>query len=415
MWARLLTFSLVCVYAAPTQAAQTVPFIEPGIYGASFTCPGSAPVPVIFYVLNEYEDRGYKFDKTQYQRIRVQAGDSLFSGSAILNGMNQVRVIVTEWEKTSTKGFGAYPDTYDFSGRFESMQGTAWASKEITVAGGGRARRAVDCSLRADQNAARNAKPLADMTHAVQREPVVIDHSQHRGGVPSPYAVFTPDPGAARALGDAVASTISDDSQSWLLHRLRAGTVGDFHFFRESTDPSRVYAWASYTYISSDGWDTNGWAAVRFTNGTVECIQYHNKSSCTRPRISRSAQMVRLGDGRSSLPAIRVAPTCFKQATRMEQRSREVVVYADRRGDVDTKTEYYSVPVNYTVFTCASQSYEFECVAEGVDRVTEWMVGVGTTLKHPIVLTQAQETGFTAADMERFNRRIADKSCVRIK
>ena len=97
----------------------------------------------------------------------------------------------------------------------------------------------------------------------------------------------------------------------------------------------------------------------------------------------------------------------------MEQRSRQVVVYADRRGDVDTRTEYYRVPVTYTVFTCASQSYAFDCVAEGTDRIAEWMVGTGTSRSHLLVLTQFEATNVTSGDIDRYNRRIGDKSCVR--
>lgn len=413
MRAKYLLPMIAGVAVAPAAAQRSVPALQPGVYGASYSCPGAPSVPVIFYVLNEYEDSGSKHDKTKYQRVRVQAGDSLFSGSAILNGMDQLRIIVTEWERTSAKGRSAYPDTYDFSGPFETLQGTAWGSKEIIVAGGGREMRAVPCSLRADPKATRGAPPLASMSHAVMREPVKIDHDLHRGGIPAGFGPFTPDPGVARALGDAVARTIADDSQSWLLHRLRPGTVGDFHYFRSSGDPANLYVWAGYTFVAGDGWDSGGWAAVRFVNGSVECIQYHNKSSCTRPRISRSAQIARLGDGRRSLPPIRVSPSCFKQATRIEQRSRQVVVYADRRGDVDTRTEYYSVPVTYTVFTCPSQSYAFDCVAEGADRLTEWMVGTGTTRRHLVVLTQSEATSVSSADIDRYNRRISDKSCVR--
>ena len=140
MRAGLVLLPLLASMAAPAVAQQKVPFIPPGVYSASFSCGGASPVTVHFYVLNEFEDRGYKFDKTRYQRVRVEADDSLFSGSAFLHGGGGLRISATHWERTSSKGFGSYPDTYDFAGRFEDLQGVAVGSREVIVAGGGRER-----------------------------------------------------------------------------------------------------------------------------------------------------------------------------------------------------------------------------------------------------------------------------------
>ena len=412
MRAGLVLLPLLASMAAPAAAQQNVPYLQPGVYSASFTCGGAAPVIVHFYVLDQFEP-GSSPDRNRYQRVRVEAGDSLFSGKAFLHGGGGLRIMVTQWERTSAKGWGAYPDGYDFAGRFEDLHGVALGSREVIVAGGGRERRSVECPMRPSPGSSRLAKSLASMSHAVTPEPVKVDHSLHRGGVPADYAPFTPDPQTARALSGAVAGTIADDSQSWLLHRLKPGTVSDFHYFSSRGDPSSLFVWASYTYVAGDGWDSRGSAAVRFVNGSVECVKFHNKASCTRPRISRSAQVAQLGGGRRGLGPMTVAARCFQQETRMESRSREKVVYADRKGNVDTETQHYSVPVTVTVFRCPSQTYQLDCVAQGTDRLTEWMTGTGTTRQHRLAFRTGQETGISAADISNYNRRIGNGSCVR--
>jgi surface antigen len=235
-------------------------------------------------------------------------------------------------------------------------------------------------------------------------------------GVPAAYVEFQPDAGSGRSLSSVLSRAVADDSRSWAANTFQAGSFRDFTYYRSPTEPTEVYARGVYSYTDWGGWPKVGWVAGRFVDGNLECLRFHDVAACTAPRQTYAAQVASLGEGHQKLGPMRVASSCFRVETRALPRTREEVVYADRNGDVETRTVHYTENVAVTVFACSSREYELQCVAEGVaDAATEYIFGTGTTRTHRLVLTQGADSPVTSAQMTRYDERIAAGTCVRVR
>lgn len=234
-------------------------------------------------------------------------------------------------------------------------------------------------------------------------------------GVPADYLEFQPDTASGRSLNSALSRAVADDAESWAVNELEAGSFKDFTYFRSPSEPNDVYARGYYNYTDWGGWPKLGWVSGRFVNGNLQCLRFHDATGCMAPRQSYSAQVASLGDGRQRLGPMRVPSSCFRNETRALPRTREEVVYANRNGDVETRTIHYTDDVTATVFSCASQQYELQCVAEGAaDVATEYIFGTGTTRTHRLTLTRGQDTQLSPDQMARYDERIAAGDCVRV-
>lgn len=145
----------------------------------------------------------------------------------------------------------------------------------------------------------------------------------------------------------------------------------------------------------------------------MECIFWHDRGSqgdrgCFAPRPGYGAQMANLGAGRQRLGPMNLAASCFADRKRVEVHRREIELPGNFRGnlvrnDVKTITEMYSVEVNETIYTCASQSFELECVARGSPRVDK------------IDLIKDRVIDVSATVIAHYNARIQDGTCVRMR
>lgn len=385
--------------AAPASAQRQQPRITPGAYAGTVSCPNSRAQPIDIYFLNDiFPDETWG----PLQRARVEVGGATYVASIFYNGMGRVRVYERVRERAPPNGWDRNLNVIDFDGAPEQMSGSASIHGQQ------------ECRLRPRRTP--TAQSLEAMSYPTNAEIPQINHAEHRGTVPADFPTFTPP--NANAMSAALARAVADDSESWMMNEFTPNSVDDFHFYHRPGDTNTVFVWAAYRYTSAGGFDSDGWVLSRFRSGSLDCIQYHDRRDCMRPRQSRAAQVAALGQGRQHLGAMPVPPAnCFSTRTRTETRSREVVVGREpgRTGDVITRTEYYSVPVQETIYTCASVSYELECIASGVNRVTEYLIGQGATRRQAPALTNGQPTGLTPSDFTSYNARIQNGTCVRTR
>lgn len=240
-------------------------------------------------------------------------------------------------------------------------------------------------------------------------------NDEHRSSVPMTYLKFDPAPAAARAMQSAAQGAIEADSQSWMLNRLKPGTFSQPQFFRSPTDPADVYLRLVYEYLEGDGWGKIGWAELRFRGGALECVLYHDRRTCSRPRPGRGSQIAALGDGKRRLGPITVSPGCFRTRTRSVTKPVQIVIDHDRNGAPVTRTEYRAEQVEETIFQCADVSIELSCVAEGSDRLIEWMVGTGSTRSRNFALRRGAVVELNPQRIAELNQRIGRGTCVRTK
>jgi len=391
---------------APIASAQETQIVmRPGAYAAAYDCPRiRISGQFDLYVFDELETSEGMTGSAPRQRVRVVVGDAIYTATATRDRSGNVYIAEHTRERRAEQGWDEVPRYITLVGRPEALNGTTTVTRSVHF----------QCEVRARRGAP--ARTFAEMSYP--RLGFEDNHDEHRGHVQRDTPVFTPTQASARSMSAAITRAVTADAESWMADELVANTLRDFHFFQRHEDLTTVLAWTSYKYLGLGG-ELDGWVVTRFRNGELDCIQYHNRNSCTRPRQSYAAQVEALGQGRARLGPVAVPnANCFVTRTRTETRSREVVVGREpgRSSDVITRTEYYSVPVEETIYTCASQSYELECVAgSGTDRLTEWLIGQGTTRDRVLTLTNGQPTGWTRADIANLNSRIQNGTCVRTR
>lgn len=245
--------------------------------------------------------------------------------------------------------------------------------------------------------------------------PEGFDNSTRRDALRSMFQSFTPARGAADAITAAVRQAIIDDSDSWMVNRLDRASIRNFHFFVSQNDPSTIYVWSLFSYKNLHDVVLDGWATARLKGARVECVFWHDRYSqgerdCFAPRLGYGAQMANLGAGRQRLGPMNLAETCFTDRKRIEYHWIEVPEFAPRwtsdwrvHKELVTRTERVPVQVNETIYTCASQSFELECVARGSPNV------------HKIDLMTDRATNVSATVIADYNARIQDGTCVRVR
>jgi hypothetical protein len=398
--ATVLILALVVAASSPAQAQRQVPHVPAGVYSGLYTCTGGRATPIDIYVPGDTITMESQWGSDTRQRVRVTFGSTgIFAGQVLVNGTGHLRIYEEIREQAPAGGWDRNAVVIDFAGSVEQMSG------DLSIGH-------LQCVLR--PNPRGTPQPLALMSYPNRPEGAHVDHAAHRGTVPNGFVSYTPPSANSAAMSRAVTEAVTADADSWLVNRLARDSITDFHYF-QSSQTADVYVWAAYTYVGYDGFDSDGWVAARFRNGGLDCIQYHDRDFCGRPRQSRQNQLATLGQGRPHLGPMSIRSDCFVEGTRTESRSREVVVDVDRRTGVQTRTEYYLVEVPEIRFRCPSQRFELECVAAGADRLSEWVVGTGTTRQHNLVLTNGRPTGLSAGIMATYNARIADGTCVRVQ
>lgn len=397
------TASLLALATITQVSAQTKPpWVTPGVYSAMYACPGQRPEPVDFYVFDRNIVIESSSQKREVQGLRVDVRGGSYIATVNTRFSGQVFFSGQTYDRPPAGGWSGTPSSFSFVGAPEQMNGVAHVGSQ-------------DCPMRPHVN------PHAKTLNAVS---LARDYSTRRDAVPEAFQLFRPAQVAADAIAAVVLESITGDSDSWTVNRLDRTSIGNFNFFSSPSDPSVIYVWSFFRYKDKYGIPTDGWATARLKETSVECIVWHDRSGegvppqvrCIPPRLSSSAQMAKLGAGRQRLGPMSVAATCFADRKRIEVRRREIAVPVDRRGNVEMSTERYYETVNETIYTCASQSFELECIAKGLsDRLVEAVAGSGSTRVHKIDLVKDRATDVTASGIAGYNARIQDGTCVRVR
>ena len=387
------TAACLAAFAQTQTYTYEAPKVTPGAYSVSYTCPDGTGGTVDFYVLDQFKLNNRRY----YQQVRGEMAGGSFVGEILSAGWKPPipRISLQQKEKLPTDGWAGLPYSFDFDGPIEQMVGHAFNGKE--------------CPMRPRANP--NLKSVTDMGYpAGSEEP---DHRLHIEGIPEGYRQILLDSAVSQPFTSRLVEAITADSDNWKFYRLTQNTFGDFHFFDQPDNAHEAWVWAGYRYLDENKIDLMGWATGQFIDGDLKCIKFHDKKRCTTPRPSYAQQLASLGAGKPKLGPMDVPSTCFGQQQRMVASTRDVVVYADRKGDIDTKKVTDFTPIWVEVYTCPERrSFKLECLAEGADVLTEWLTGLGSTRYHSVDLAEGSDR-FTDGAIRNYNRRIGEGTCVR--
>lgn len=134
------------------------------------------------------------------------------------------------------------------------------------------------------QTAAQQPAPLqpADPANAIPTQSV--------GSAPALAASATVQPNSlTQDLASELDAIIARDSRSWLFNRYVRGSVHDIRV--ANTDATNAEMVGKYRYSGSKV----GWIRVRFTDGKVNCLIYHDFPGRCRPVGQNPAGMLALG------------------------------------------------------------------------------------------------------------------------
>jgi hypothetical protein len=84
----------------------------------------------------------------------------------------------------------------------------------------------------------------------------------------------------SRALTQRLEEIVAADSRGWRTNKYVPGSMRNGHVIADGTDPDTFVARGEYTYNTNH----TGWVIVRFADGQVECLQYHDiGENCRAP------------------------------------------------------------------------------------------------------------------------------------
>lgn len=204
----------------------------------------------------------------------------------------------------------------------------------------------------------------------------------------------------------------TEDSESYALYPpdvLYPNSISDYRIEQSIKEPSELDVFIKYKYTrprTNDGEIYNGWAEVRFKSGNLHCILSNfDAGACYSPYPGLKAELNALSAGRPNLGLVDIPKNCFSEELRPYGSSRTVVVRPNLDGPADTETVYETGYSKSTIYQCKPIKVKIKCI----ERISEMYDELEFDLQ------KGMGTNINSAIVEKLNKRIKNKTCLRVQ